>query len=91
VADVQKLRREHEKKVGPMHQQLQAKRAELDAIYYATGAVDVPKVQKLYKEIADIKAELFVERASLKRKLAEKGVYGGMRQGCRGGGRGHGW
>lgn len=77
--------------VAPLQQQLMAKRAELDALYYGQNA-DSGKVQALYRDIADIEAKLFTAGKDLKNKFAEKGIPGagyGTHMGYAGG-HGHG-
>lgn len=71
-AVVQPLFAEHEKAVYSLRESIRAKRAELDALYYS-GSKDSAKVQAVYREMADLKAKLFMARLDLKAKLAEKG------------------
>lgn len=71
----QEIFAEHAKAVAPLHRQLQAKRAELNALSYADKP-DQSKVQALFREIADIRAKLFSANADLRGKLEAKGIAG---------------
>lgn len=87
-ADLDAIYAEHYDKVLPLREQLFAKNAELDSLYYA-GSKDDKKVQALYRSIADIRAKLFTESQALRSALEAKGLQyasGGMRHGH--GGRG---
>ncbi|MDL2313643.1 periplasmic heavy metal sensor [Desulfovibrio sp. OttesenSCG-928-C14] len=87
-ADLDAIYAEHYDQVLPLREQLFAKNAELDALYYA-GSKDEQRVRAIYREIADIRAGLFVESQALRSALEAKGLQyagGGMRHGH--GGRG---
>ena len=98
-AAVRKEYAEHYNATAPLHREVMAKRAELQAMSYNKN-VDNGKVQSLYREIADIEARLFTANAVFEKKLADQGIpyagqgmgYGGHRGGHRGGymGQGHG-
>lgn len=93
----QEIFAEHAKTVAPLHRQLQAKQAELNALSYADKP-DQAKVQALFRDIGDIRAKLFSANADLRGKLEAKGIaspgYGSHNGGCgygpRQGHRGHG-
>lgn len=89
-AAAQEIFTEHAKIVSPLHQQMMAKRAELEALSYGKSADDA-KVQVLFREMADIKAKLFKANSDLRAKLEAKGIAGGFGGygGHRGGG--YGW
>lgn len=75
-AAAQELYANYSQATAALQQQLAAKRAELDALYYGQNA-DNGKAQALYREIADMEAKLFTAGRDLRSKLAEKGLSGG--------------
>lgn len=90
-AAAQEIFAEHAKAVSPLHQQLMAKRAELEALSYGKN-VDDAKAQALFREVADIKAKLFKANSDLRAKLEAKGIAGGYGgHGGHRGGNGYGW
>lgn len=76
-AAAQEIFAEHAKVVSPLHQQMMAKRAELEALSYGKN-VDDAKIQSLYREIGDINAKLFKANSDLRAKLEAKGITGGF-------------
>ncbi|MDR0362730.1 MAG: hypothetical protein LBJ46_08635 [Planctomycetota bacterium] len=72
-------------KVAPLEQQLNFKQAELDAIY-ANPQPDTAKAQQLYKEIGELKGQLFAAEAELRAQLGESDMSysGGHHNGYRG-------
>lgn len=65
-------------KVAPIQQQLYAKEAELDAVY-ANPQPDTAKAQQLFKEIGDLRGQLFAAEAELRSQVGDSGApYGGM-------------
>lgn len=75
-AVAQEIYADHDKQTLPLRQQLMAKRAELNSLYYAEKS-DSSKAQSLYREIADIQAKLYSANADLRKKLSDKGIAGG--------------
>lgn len=64
---------QHQQAVAPLYQELDSKRAELDALSYAKNP-NSSQVQGLYKEIADLEAKLFSINADFRSKYAAQGV-----------------
>ena len=79
-AAAQAISVQHEQAVMPLYLQLNAKKAELDALYY-TRNPDSNRVKVLYNEIAGMEAKLFSLNAEYRSKL---GVQGGSFTGYRG-------
>lgn len=68
----------YSQKVAPIEQQLFAKQAELDAVY-ANPQPDTAKAQQLYKDIAELKGQLFAAQAELRSQVGDSGApYAGM-------------
>ena len=84
-AAAQEIYANYDQQTAPLRQQMMAKRAELDALYYGQNA-DSSKVQSLYKDIADIQAKLFTANTEMQKKLADKGISTGNYGMRRGGG-----
>lgn len=86
-----------EQAVAPIQQQLYAKTTELDALL-AGSQRDDAKVQQLFREIGELKGQIFIARQELYGKLGDSdSAYaygrhhrGGMRGGYGSGGYGHG-
>ncbi|HWR05142.1 MAG TPA: periplasmic heavy metal sensor [Humidesulfovibrio sp.] len=72
-AAVQKLYNDFNAATGPVRQQLYAKQAELNALYYG-GTPDTKKYQALSREVADLNAKLYEAQANLRGQLAKEGV-----------------
>lgn len=89
-ASLQQIYSDYETQVMPLQRQLQAKRAELDALYYSNNG-DKSKMQILFREAGDIEAKLFTANGELRSKLDAKGLagYAGYGHGDEHGG-GHG-
>lgn len=65
-------------KVAPIQQQLYAKQAELDAVY-ANPQPDTAKAQQLFREIGDLRGQLFAAEAELRSQVGDSGgQYAGM-------------
>ena len=77
---MQDMHVEFDKKAEPLRQQLYAKQAELNALYYQGTPQNDPKVQSLLKDIGDLDGKLYAVRADFRKQLNSKGipVYGGM-------------
>lgn len=92
---LQQIYTDYEKQAMPLQRQLQAKRAELDALYYSESS-DSSKVQTLFREAGDIEAKLFALNSEMRKKLDANGLsgaggngyahHGGERRGGHGGG-----
>ena len=94
-----------DQKTQPLQQQLYAKQAELDALYYNGTPPNDPKVQSLMKEMVDLDMRLSEAHLEIRKQMAGMGIpfYGGRMEagygghawhgGGRGGGcgGGHGW
>ncbi|CAK7041674.1 MAG: hypothetical protein DELT_02852 [Desulfovibrio sp.] len=76
---LQQIYADYDKQAAPLQRQLQAKRAELEALYYG-GNKDSSKVQTLFRETGDIEAKLFALNSELRTKLEAQGFsgYGGQ-------------
>lgn len=84
-AEMQAMWEEHYKQVEPLHRQMRAKQAELDQLYYSDSK-DNAKVQKIFRDMADIKAKLYTVNNEYRAKCEAKGFrQGGMGHGHRGG------
>ncbi|MDR1126288.1 MAG: hypothetical protein LBM64_09585 [Deltaproteobacteria bacterium] len=98
-AEMKALWDEHYKQAQPLHRQLRAKQAELEQQYYIDGN-DNARVQKIFRDMADIKAKLFTVNNDYRAKCEARGFGGGYGLGygheggykgnCGGGPR-HGW
>ncbi len=63
---------------GAIEQQLYAKQAELDALY-ANPEPDTARAQQLFREIGELKGQLFAAEAELRSQAGDPGVaYSGM-------------
>ena len=78
--------------VGPVMQQLKAKRAELEAVVYGQNP-DKNKIEALSNEIGQLHGKLQAERANLEIRLIQEGLpfwhgkrHGRGEGGCRGAG-----
>jgi Spy/CpxP family protein refolding chaperone len=94
-AELQALRDAHHTQTAPLYRQLQAKRAELEMLYY-NDSKDSAKAQKIFRDMADIKAKLFVLNSEYRARHEAKGFrYGLGYNGSCGDGPGirgeHGW
>jgi hypothetical protein len=85
---------EFNQKIQPLHRQMLAKQAELDALYYNSVPQNDPKAQGLMKEVNDLDAKLSALHGEMRSKMNERGVpygYGmGCGHGCSQAGSGHG-
>lgn len=83
----------HNQTVAPLQEQLAGKQAELDALHNSDQRDDA-KAKQLFKEIGELKGQLYVAREDLRSKLQEAGVpeggYGMHHRGGYGGGYGCG-
>ena len=73
-----------DRKIQPLRQQMYAKQAELDALYYNNTPQNDPKVQSLMKEIGDLDAKLYAAHGDMRKQMIDKGMPaygGGMRNG----------
>lgn len=70
---LQQIYADYEKQAAPLQRQLQAKRAELDALYYNNNG-DSSKAKTLFREISDLEAKLFAVDSDLRSKLEAKGI-----------------
>lgn len=88
---LQKIYSDYDKQVMPLQNQLQAKRAELDALYYNNSG-ESSKAQTLFREAADIEAKIFALNSQLRSKLEGQGFagYAGMNGYHNGGGHNRG-
>ncbi|MDR1686539.1 MAG: hypothetical protein LBR82_08915 [Desulfovibrio sp.] len=70
-------------RIRPVQQQLFAKQAELDALYYKGTPQNDAKVQSLMKEIRNLDSELYTAFAEQRKQMNDKDIphYGGMRRG----------
>ncbi|GFH62464.1 MAG: hypothetical protein ZNDK_0235 [Candidatus Desulfovibrio kirbyi] len=76
-AAMQEMYAESGKTIQPLQQQLYAKQAELDALYYKDTPLNDPAVQALKKEVNDLDAKLYAAHAELRAKMDAKGIpYG---------------
>ncbi|MDR2820741.1 MAG: hypothetical protein LBB60_09475 [Desulfovibrio sp.] len=63
--------------IQPLEQQLYARQAELDALYYKDIPQSDPKSQALIKEIGELEAKLYAARSEMRAKLGDKGFAPG--------------
>lgn len=90
-AAAQEIYGEYNKSTAPLRQELMAKRAELNTLYYGQNP-DSAKTEALFQEIAKIEAKLFNAEAAVRAKLADKGIDcpgNGMHMGYAGNGGSH--
>ncbi|MDR2392122.1 MAG: hypothetical protein LBE84_10655 [Planctomycetota bacterium] len=79
------------RKAAPLERQLYAKQAELDAVY-ASPQPDTAKAQQLFREIGELKGQLFAAWAELHAQLGESDApYAGMPHSGRFGRHGYGY
>lgn len=77
-AEMQSMWDAHYKQVDPLHRQMRAKHAELEQLYYSDSKDDA-KVQKIFRDMADIKAKLYTINNDYRAKCEAKGFrHGGM-------------
>ena len=79
----------HRAAVAPLMQQLQAKRAQLDAQLYSDKP-DQAAVEKLGKDIGELQGQLYAARASFRAQLAKEGLPADCWQNGRDMAQGHG-
>lgn len=97
-AEMQAMRDAHFKQVEPLHRQLRAKHAELEVLHYSDSKDDA-KAQKIFRDMADIKAKLYSANNEYRARCKAKGFmrggyhgdYRGDYQGHWGDGPRHGW
>ncbi|MDR2603780.1 MAG: hypothetical protein LBC55_00300 [Desulfovibrio sp.] len=70
-------------RIRPVQQQLFAKQAELDALYYKGTPQNDAKVQSLMKEIRTLDSELYTAFAEQRKQMNDRDIphYSGMRRG----------
>ena len=72
-SEAQKAFAEQAQKMAPLIRQLQSKRAELGVLSFSDKP-DENKVQSLFREIADIQAQLYIARNGARKELESKGI-----------------
>ena len=88
TANPQQAYAEFDAKMRPIMDQMHQKRSELAGMFNAAAPADQAKVQSLYREIADLKAQAFSARQEFAQTMDQNGqYYGGYHHG---GGRGMG-
>lgn len=91
-AAMQEAYAELDRRVQPLRQQMYAKQAELDALYYSNAPQNTPQEQSLVKEINALDSKIYEAYANMRNQMSDKGipVYGGGMPGY-GRGYGHGY
>lgn len=64
-------------RVAPIEQQLYSKQAELDALY-ANPQPDTAKAQQLFKDIGELRGQLFAAESELRSQMGDNVPYAGM-------------
>ena len=79
---MQQIQAEFSKTILPLQQQMSAKQAELDALYYNGTPQNDPKVQTLMKEISVLDTKHYAAQNEMRIKMNENGIpYGGSGMG----------
>lgn len=79
---MQQIQAEFGKTILPLQQQMSAKQAELDALYYDGTPQNDPKVQTLMKEISVLDTKHYAAQNEMRIKMIENGIpYGGSGMG----------